>query len=193
MPRIKAFDETDIIEKAKNLFQLKGYEGTSMQDLVDTLQISRSSIYDTFGDKHQLYLQTLDSYCQQNAYALIAKAADVQNPIEFIENIFTNLIEQTKKDTDKKGCYVVNSIVEFSNRNTDVTEIVSASNKAFEKMLEKLLTQAQLKKQIAQDKNPKQLANFLFTIICGIRVNSKTNATTTDLKNAVVMALSVLH
>jgi hypothetical protein len=60
-------------------------------------------------------------------------------------------------------------------------------------MLEKLLTQAQLKKQIAQDKNPKQLANFLFTIICGIRVNSKTNATTTDLKNAVVMALSVLH
>jgi TetR/AcrR family transcriptional regulator, transcriptional repressor for nem operon len=56
MPRIKAFDETDIIEKAKNLFQLKGYEGTSMQDLVDTLQISRSSIYDTFGDKHQLNL-----------------------------------------------------------------------------------------------------------------------------------------
>jgi TetR/AcrR family transcriptional regulator, transcriptional repressor for nem operon len=193
MPRIKAFNETDIIEKAKHLFQLKGYEGTSMQDLIDTLGISRSSLYDTFGDKHQLYLKTLNAYCQENAYTLIANAENIDSPLGFIEDIFTSIIEQSKKDIEKKGCYVVNAIVEFSERNTDVTEIVSASNKAFEKMLEKLIVQAQLKKQIAANKNPKQIAKFLFTTIYGLRVSSKTNTSIKELKEVAAMALSVLH
>jgi TetR/AcrR family transcriptional regulator, transcriptional repressor for nem operon len=193
MPRIKAFDETEIIEKAKNLFQLKGYEGTSMQDLIDTLGISRSSLYDTFGDKHQLYLKTLNAYCQDNAYALVAKAENIENPLAFIQDIFTSIIEQSKKDLEKKGCYVVNAIVEFSERNTDVTEIVDASNKAFEKMLEKLIAKAQLKKQIAANKNPKQISKFLFTTIYGLRVSSKSNASIKELKDVAAMALSVLH
>jgi TetR/AcrR family transcriptional regulator, transcriptional repressor for nem operon len=193
MPRIKAFDETEIIEKAKNLFQLKGYEGTSMQDLIDTLGISRSSLYDTFGDKHQLYLKTLNAYCQDNAYALVAKAENIENPLAFIQDIFTSIIEQSKKDLEKKGCYVVNAIVEFSERNTDVTEIVDASNKAFEKMLEKLIAKAQAKKQIAANKNPKQISKFLFTTIYGLRVSSKTNASIKELKDVAAMALGILH
>jgi TetR/AcrR family transcriptional regulator, transcriptional repressor for nem operon len=193
MPRIKAFDETEIVEKAKNLFQLKGYEGTSMQDLIDTLGISRSSLYDTFGDKHQLYLKTLNAYCKDNAYALVAKAENIENPLAFIQDIFTSIIEQSKKDAEKRGCYVVNAIVEFSERNTDVTEIVDASNKAFEKMLEKLIVKAQLKKQIAADKNPKQISKFLFTTIYGLRVSSKSNTSIKELKDVAAMALSVLH
>jgi TetR/AcrR family transcriptional regulator, transcriptional repressor for nem operon len=193
MPRIKAFDEIDIIGKAKNLFQLKGYEGTSMQDLIDTLGISRSSLYDTFGDKHQLYLKTLNAYCQENAYALVAQAETIDNPLAFIQDIFTNVIEQSKKDMDKKGCYVVNAIVEFSERNTDVTEIVDASNKAFEKMLEKLIVKAQAKKQIAANKNPKQISKFLFTTIYGLRVSSKSNASIKELKDVAAMALSLLQ
>jgi TetR/AcrR family transcriptional regulator, transcriptional repressor for nem operon len=193
MPRIKAFDETEIIEKAKNLFQLKGYEGTSMQDLIDTLGISRSSLYDTFGDKHQLYLKTLNAYCQENAYSLVAKAENIENPLAFIQDIFTSIIEQSKKDLEKKGCYVVNAIVEFSERNTDVTEIVDASNKVFEKMLEKLIAKAQLQKQIAANKNPKQIAKFLFTTIYGLRVSSKSNASIKELKDVAAMALGVLN
>jgi TetR/AcrR family transcriptional regulator, transcriptional repressor for nem operon len=60
MARNKAFEEVQIIDKAKLLFQSKGFEGTSMQDLVETLNLSRSSIYDTFGDKHQLYCKALN-------------------------------------------------------------------------------------------------------------------------------------
>jgi TetR/AcrR family transcriptional regulator, transcriptional repressor for nem operon len=193
MPRIKAFDETEIIEKAKNLFQLKGYEGTSMQDLIDALGISRSSLYDTFGDKHQLYLKTLNAYCQENAYALVAKAENIENPLAFIQDIFTSIIEQSKKDIEKRGCYVVNAIVEFSERNTDVTQIVDANNKAFEKMLEKLIAKAQLQKQIAADKNPKQISKFLFTTIYGLRVSSKSNTSIKELKDVAAMALSILN
>jgi TetR/AcrR family transcriptional regulator, transcriptional repressor for nem operon len=192
MPRIKAFDEISTIEKAKNLFQLKGYEGTSMQDLVDTLGISRSSLYDTFGDKHQLYLKTLNTYCEENAYALIKHAETTENPLAFIHNIFDIIIDQSKKDTEKRGCYVVNAIVEFSERNSDVTEIVDANNKAFEKMLEKLIVKAQLKKQISSDRNPKQTAKFLFNTIYGLRVSSKSKTSNKELRDIATIALEIL-
>jgi TetR/AcrR family transcriptional regulator, transcriptional repressor for nem operon len=193
MPRIKAFDETAMVEKAKNLFQLKGYEGTSMQELVDTLGISRSSLYDTFGDKHQLYCKTLNAYCNENAHQLVKQAQAAGNPLQFIEHIFDNVIEQSKKDTFKKGCYVVNTIVEFSGRNTAVKQIVHENNKAFEKMLEKLIIKAQLQKQIAKDKNAKQLARFLFSTIYGIRVSSKANVTIKELKEIAAIALGALQ
>jgi TetR/AcrR family transcriptional regulator, transcriptional repressor for nem operon len=192
MPRTKAFDETDIIEKAKNLFQLKGYEGTSMQNLTDTLGISRSSLYDTFGDKHQLYLKTLNAYCEDNAYTLVQKAATAADPLAFIRDIFTGIIEQSKKDIEKKGCYVVNAIVEFSERNTDVSEIIDANNKAFEKMLETLIVKAQLQKQVPADKKPRQLAKFLFNTIYGLRVSSKSNTSVKELKEIAAIALGVL-
>jgi TetR/AcrR family transcriptional regulator, transcriptional repressor for nem operon len=192
MPRIKAFDEVEIIEKAKTLFQLKGYEGTSMQDLIETLGISRSSLYDTFGDKHQLYLKTLSAYCTENAHSLVEQAENTKDPLTFIENIFKNIIEQSKRDIEKKGCYVVNAIVEFSERNTDVTEIIEANNKAFEKMLEQLIIKAQQKKQISKNKNPKQIAKFLFSTIYGLRVSAKSNTSIKDLKDISELALVVL-
>jgi TetR/AcrR family transcriptional regulator, transcriptional repressor for nem operon len=193
MPRIKTFDEVEMVEKAKNLFQLKGYEATSMQELVDTLGISRSSLYDTFGDKHQLYCKTLNAYCNENAHQLVKQAETADDPLQFIEYIFNNVIEQSKKDILKKGCYVVNAIVEFSDRNTDVKEITDDNNKAFEKMLEKLIIKAQLQKQIAKDKNAKQLARFLFNTIYGIRVSSKANVTIKELKETAAIALGTLQ
>ncbi len=66
MARTKDFDEQEVLKKAVCLFWNKGYNATSMQDLVDQLGISRSSLYDTYGDKHTLYLKALEEYQQTN-------------------------------------------------------------------------------------------------------------------------------
>jgi TetR/AcrR family transcriptional regulator, transcriptional repressor for nem operon len=193
MARNKAFEEVQIIDKAKLLFQSKGFEGTSMQDLVETLNLSRSSIYDTFGDKHQLYCKALNAYCQENAYNLAKQAESINETLPFIKDLFNSIIEQSKKDTDKKGCYVVNAIIEFSDKNPEIKTIIDANNQAFEKMLEKLLIKAQANKEISKDKNPKQLAKFLFTTVYGLRVRAKANTSITDLKAISEIALSTLN
>jgi TetR/AcrR family transcriptional regulator, transcriptional repressor for nem operon len=192
MPRIKAFEETEIIEKAKNLFQTKGYEATSMQDLIETLGISRSSLYDTFGDKHELYLRTLQEYCNENAFQLVQDALLTTDPLGFIKSIFDGVVTASKLDKDKKGCYVVNSMVEFGQSNPAVTAIITSSNNAFEKTLEKLITRAQQQKRVPANKNAKQIAQFLFNTICGMRVNAKANASAKELKQIAEIALSVL-
>jgi TetR/AcrR family transcriptional repressor of nem operon len=62
MARQKEFNRDEVLHKAMEVFWMRGYERASIQDLVEHMGISRQSIYDTFGDKHWLFLQALDRY-----------------------------------------------------------------------------------------------------------------------------------
>ena len=62
MARSKEFEETVVLDKAMRLFWEQGYEKTSMTDLVEHMGIHRRSLYDTFGDKHSLFLKAMDRY-----------------------------------------------------------------------------------------------------------------------------------
>ena len=63
MSRPKEFNPDDAIEKAMQVFWHKGYEATSMEDLLSAMDLNRGSLYDTFGDKRQLFLKVMDRYC----------------------------------------------------------------------------------------------------------------------------------
>ncbi|KAA2299393.1 helix-turn-helix transcriptional regulator, partial [Clostridioides difficile] len=62
MARGKEFEESVVLDKAMRLFWEQGYEKTSMTDLVNHMGIHRKSLYDTFGDKHTLFLKAVDLY-----------------------------------------------------------------------------------------------------------------------------------
>ena len=112
MGRNKVFDEKVVLEKALNLFWEKGYNGTSAQDLVDTLGISRSSLYDTFGDKYQLFKTTLLHYQTQFAGSMIEMIDNSDNCEETLKKIFQYVILESIQQEFSKGCFMVNSSVE---------------------------------------------------------------------------------
>lgn len=66
MGRSREFDENVVLQKAMELFWKQGYEKTSLNDLVEHMGIHRRSLYDTFGDKHTLFLRTVDFLCRIN-------------------------------------------------------------------------------------------------------------------------------
>ena len=70
MPRVKLFDENEVLTKAMNLFWKQGYAATSVQDLVTHLGINRASLYDTFGDKEQLFKKSFELYRKTNIEGL---------------------------------------------------------------------------------------------------------------------------
>ena len=71
MTRPKAFDRDRALTRALELFQAKGYEATSIQDLVLAMGIGRQSLYDTFGDKEALYREALLRYVAEGPRAVL--------------------------------------------------------------------------------------------------------------------------
>ena len=65
MPRVKLFDEKEVLTKAMDLFWKQGYAATSIQDLVAYLGINRASMYDTFGGKEALFSMAFEQYIEK--------------------------------------------------------------------------------------------------------------------------------
>lgn len=101
--RPKEFDRDTVLDKAMELFWRQGYQGTSIQALVEHVGINRASLYATFGDKHRLYLEAMDRYLDR----IVAERLEiVQRPRatkEAIRQFFVEVIEFAVSDAERRG------------------------------------------------------------------------------------------
>ncbi len=93
MPRQKQFDPDRALGNAMELFWEKGYEATSVQDLVDRMGINRFSMYDTFGSKHQLFMSAINRYQEVLASTVLAELEDSEQGIGSIRACFSRLVD----------------------------------------------------------------------------------------------------
>jgi TetR/AcrR family transcriptional regulator, transcriptional repressor for nem operon len=192
MARTKDFDENQVLAKAIKLFWQKGYNGTSMQDLVDGLGISRSSIYDTFGDKHQLYLKALCTY-RQAAIATRDKILNAPVPAKAaLRQLMDLTIDQMTRDKQHKGCFLVNSAVENAPHDKETNAIVCQNDQEVENAFYEVIKRGQTNGEIASKKDPRALARFLFNNIVGIQVTAKSATDKTAFDDIVSLTMSVL-
>ena len=192
MARHVAFDQAKIIDKAQDLYWQKGYEATSIQDLVQHLEISRSSLYNTFDDKHTLFLRALSNY-QEAGIAELHRLVTVYGYGKAtIERIFEAALQRVLNDEICKGCFLTNSMVELAKDDTQVAELIMAYQLEMEEVLHQSILAAQDAGEIEEVANPLALARHLDSVLVGLNAIAKTRPDPQVLKDIVAVALSML-
>src|SRR3954466_15388191 len=143
MARSKDFDEQEVLNKAVNLFWHKGYNGTSMQDLVDGLGISRSSLYDTYGDKHTLFIKALEAYQSAGSAKLCAIVNNTGPAKETIKALLEYIIGELLGDRMQKGCFMVNAEVEIAPHDPEVGKLVCQNDQQVEDVFYRVIKKGQ--------------------------------------------------
>lgn len=187
----KAFHPQLVLEKAIHAFWERGYEGISVEDLVQRTGIGRGSLYDTFGDKHALYLAALDRYCQNactHDATLLSQAGTLQ---EVLERFFQTYIDLLLSDPAHRGCFLVNASLEMAPHDPDVVQRVQAAFADIEQAFYSVLIKAQAVGELDWRRDPHQLARFLLGTLVSIRALARTNAGRETLEDIVQTALSV--
>ncbi|MFC0778408.1 TetR/AcrR family transcriptional regulator [Flavobacterium sp. HJSW_4] len=170
MARTKEFNEDQALDKAIEIFWHKGYNGTSAQDLVNHLGLSRSSLYDTFGDKQKLFVKSLKRYQQQNQDVLIELLENAPNIKTAFTEIFKQAVVESLQDRITKGCFMVNSAVELAMHDPEIAKIVHDNQKMVEDIFSKAIKKGQESGQISDKQEARSLARFIFNNYSGIRV-----------------------
>ena len=192
MPRVKLFDQKEVLIKAMNLFWKKGYYATSIQDLVDCLGINRASLYDTFGGKKELFKKAYLHYCttnQEEQKAFLNKYDDVR---EGFKELFKMAVQQSKVDEERKGCLAVNTAVEFIPNETDFSLLVEKNKEKFEEIFSNYLLTGVEKGQILKEKDLSAIAALFFTFYNGLKVVTKVDFNTPIFMKSVSTLLCVL-
>jgi TetR/AcrR family transcriptional repressor of nem operon len=190
MARPKSFDDDAVLDRALQLFRQRGFEGTSMSDLEAHLGLGRQSLYNTFGDKRELYLKALDLYQRQANGQMLAMLEAPDAGLDALERWLAANAAAVTVPGAAAGCFTVNSIVERPDdaptaaRCTRGRECLTAAIRA-------ALSRAQAKGEIAAERDVEGLVGLVVAHVYGLAVLARSGATERELHAAsgALMAL----
>jgi TetR/AcrR family transcriptional repressor of nem operon len=191
--RRKEFDREEVLDRAMQLFWCKGFEATSVQDLLDEMGINRGSFYDTFGDKRSLFLAAVDRYNETFLSKLQANLQSQESAKSAIIQTIKDLAARAAADAQRRGCLVTNSVVELAPHDPEAAERASSCLEQMETAFYEALVRAREQGELSERHDPKALARFLISSYQGMRVMSKIHKGQSSLRDIVNVVVGVLE
>lgn len=192
MARPKSFERDDVLDRAIEAFWCKGYEATSIQDLVDGMGINRGSLYATFGDKHALFLAAMERYYGRALAVTKRDLESNENAREGIEVAIRSLAAGTTHDRRRRGCLMTNSAVELAPHCRDTAKTVAEYYRRTEDAFCDALTRARAQGDIASPIDERALARFITCTLQGLQVVSKVSTDRQAIDDIVGVLLAGL-
>lgn len=192
MPRPKEFNPDDAIEKAMQVFWHKGYEATSMEDLLTAMNLNRGSLYDTFGDKRQLFLKVIDRYCHGFLGEKFSLLDQPGPALPALRRFINGMIEGALADPQRRGCLIANTVMELSPHEEEIAGTLRQVLKMAEDTFFRVLARAKQQGELSNNKDPRTLARFLTTMMQGTIVMIKAGTPANVVKQTAETALSIL-
>jgi len=191
MAGVKQFERSEVLDRAMAVFWRRGYEATSIRDLVEATGINRGSIYGTFGDKKGLFLAVLTHYAEEVAKPLMAELSD-PDPRRAIERMFDSIIRRTSDPRFPRGCLNTNTSLECPTSGDEITRKIAEGFGHQESAIYGALRRAQVKGRVDSGLDVRALARFFMAVAQGLNVVNKAVPDPGILTDVSRVAMTVL-
>ena len=192
MPWEKQFNVDDALSKAMEAFWARGYEATSVQDLVDRMRVNRGSLYATFGDKRSLFIEALRRYDAHHREAWVQALSQAESGKRAITEAFEGVIVNVLKGGAREGCFLINTALELSPHDPEIAEIVRHGLAEMEDFFRRMIERGQADGDIPVHVPPLDTARALLSLFIGLRVLSRSRPEKALLRSIANQAESLL-
>ena len=191
MSRPREYKKEDVLEAATNVFWKKGFNSTSMNDLVEATGLNKHSMYGEFKSKEGLFLACIDNYVNKSTKSIADILAEKPLGIRNIKAFFENRIEYASSG-ECDGCLLVNTAVEGKTLNDKLNKIVNNNLHGQRTIFYACLRAAQENGKIPKEKDCKMLADYLMCFLEGLMVMGKTNPTKKSVSKIMDTVMQVI-
>ncbi|MCC3770109.1 TetR/AcrR family transcriptional regulator [Streptomyces sp. UNOC14_S4] len=191
MARPRKFDEERAVGAALEAFRAAGYEATSTQDLCDATGLGRSSIYNTFKSKHDLFRRVLLRYMEEKS-AFQRELFDSDRPVRDKVRVLLELVVEEECEGDGRGCLVVNTAVELARRDDEVANDLRRDYRWRLDLLTGAFEAAQRGGEVDPGKDAAALAHFVIAAIGGMRVSASNGVDRRALQGVAEATLAAI-
>lgn len=188
MPRVKLFDKEEALEKAMILFWEKGFEATSISDLISFLGISKSSFYDTFGSKRLVFESCLNLYMSKRLTGfetLLHSESDIRVGLT---QILTLTLDEMLSDKKSKGCLIANTCAELGGRDELIRNNLLGHHQAIHQLFTEYLNGVNWNFNISRE----SFVDLLMTFVMGMKQEVKYHADRDRFLNSISNIMSLL-
>lgn len=192
MARPREFDEETVLEAMVQCFWSRGFEATSVRDLIEKTGLTGASLYNAFGDKRALYQKALDHYIERSIADRIRRFEELP-PREAITAFFAEILERSFEDRQHRGCMLMNAALEAAPHDPDFQEIVAGALGRIEAFFHGSVKAGQADGVITRSLSAEDLARYLLGVLAGVRVMARVRPERALLEGAVGTALALLE
>lgn len=165
MPKNVKFDEVLAISKAMDVFWKKGYSGASMRDLTDAMGINSSSLYNTIGDKHQLFVKCINNYTEARRNAAEKQFQNISSPINAIEQFINGAVHSITNEPN--SCLAIKTTFEMAIDDSEVQKILKSDSHFTYNLILDLVEKAINKKEIRITNDAKMMTDYIINNFTG--------------------------
>ncbi len=174
MARPREFDEEEVLEAAMVAFWERGYEATSVADLMTATGLQKGSLYKAFGDKRRLFDRALERYLEAGVEATQECFAEMVDPRSAIRCWLKHLFRPSASTNgDRRGCFAVNAFVELAPHDHELADRLAGHFDGLRAVLAEVIAQGQRDGQFRNDVAAKQLAEVLMTLAVGALASAR--------------------
>lgn len=192
MARTKEFDPEEALDRALDIFWRRGYEGTSLRDLLEGMDISRQSLYDTFGDKRSLFLKVLARY-EALAMEGLVQLLEGRNTVTAIRGFAEYFLHEVVLDSDRGSCLMASTAIEVGRADLEIQAVVKTYFGRIETAIHAVLAGAMEAGQIDAGRDLRAIARHLVNAIYGLGIMGRAGSSRPVLRQMLNVALSVLE
>ena len=176
MPWEKSYNETIVLDRAARAFWRRGYEATSMAELVRVTGVNRGSLYAAFEDKRTLFLRALEHYDQTYYTSFLNEIENAHEPKDAILAVFDAAAVQG--DDRPNGCLLINSATEMSPRDYEIAQFIEARLQEVEDFFHDNVQRAVKDRTVRRDIDVRHTAQTLLGLFIGLQVLIRASART---------------
>jgi AcrR family transcriptional regulator len=188
MGRARTFDAEEALDRAMTVFWRKGYEGTSLSDLTQAMGINRPSLYAAYGNKQELFRKVLERYGEgPSSYEREALAQPTAR--EVAEGLLRGAADVQTDPRTPAGCLATLGTTYCAEDSSAVGKIVIASRLAGHAAIRKRLERARAEGDLPPSAKPKDLTNYIGTVVCGMAVLAASGATRKELERVIELTM----
>lgn len=192
MARPREFNEETALEAALQCFWRRGYEATSLRDLTVAMGLTPPSLYNTFGDKQQLFERSLERYLDRTTRDRLHRLEATLAPRQALEHFFEEIIGHSVQDRQRKGCFLVNSALEIAPHDARCRAMIAAQFAGIEGFFRRCISAGQDDGSISKAIDPDEVARLFLSTLLGIRVMARTNPRREVLEGLARPAMALL-
>ena len=186
------FDPHLALQRALELFWCRGYEATSLQELLTTMGISKSSFYQAFGSKHELFERCLKAFRERQVDRMNTALEQAPSGKTFLRNMLLAAAREAASTEYPKGCLIMNTATEFSGRDAVVADLVGEGARQFAGVFRSAIERAQTDGEIAPGKDAEILARYVVSTMSGLKTMAKAGMPAAAIEDVAEVALTAL-
>jgi TetR/AcrR family transcriptional repressor of nem operon len=191
MARTKEFDPKTALQGAIDVFWSKGYNRTSLDDLMQGMGIARQSLYDTFGDKRQLYIRALERYRDNTLTVTRAHFVEGKSVKAGFRALLLGISQESRTHLER-GCLLLSASLEREPGDEEIGELLAGNQKSVEAIFREAIERGQKSGEIGRKKDAAALARFFTATMQGMRAMGRMHPKRKSLEPVAETALTVL-